>query len=92
MNNHLHNIDEQLKAERDEKIKAMWLACYTQEEIAQEVNQPRVTIDKAMESLLLLANFPKVTKNLAEFNDPEFEVPIYNLWNFSKLTKQLLLP
>lgn len=86
VNNHLHNIDEQLKAERDEKIKAMWLACYTQEEIAEELNQTQQAIAKSFESLQLLESLPKVVKNLALFNDPEFQLPIYNIWNFSKLT------
>ena len=86
VNNHLHNIDEQLKAERDEKIRAMWFACYTQEEIAQEVNQTQKTIAEATDSLYLLESLPKGIKNFALFNDPEFEVPIYNLWNFGKLT------
>ena len=86
VNNHLHNIDEQIKAERDEKIMSMWLACYTQEEIADEVNQTQQAIAKTFETLQLLESFPKVVKNFAEFNDPEFQVPIYNLWNFGKLT------
>ena len=86
VNNHLHNIDEQLKAERDEKIKSMWFACYTQEEIAEEVNQTQVTILNAMKSLSDLESLPKLIKNLAEFNDSEFQIPLYNIWNFSKLT------
>ena len=42
-----------------------------------------------MNSLQNLANFPKIAKNLALFNDPEFQLPIYNIWNFSKLTNEI---
>ena len=86
VNNHLHNIDEQIKAERDEKIRSMWLACFSQEEIGEEVNLTHQAIDNEIKTLQVLENFPKLAKNFAEFNDPEFQIPIYNLWNFGKLT------
>ena len=82
------SIWEQLKAERDEKIKSMWMACFTQEEIAEEVNLSHKTIAEAMDSLYLLETLPKGTKLFAEFNDPDFQIPLYNLWNFGKLTKK----
>ena len=92
VNNHLSNVDKQLKEERDKKIKSMWFACYTQEEIATELNEPRQTIARDIDSLPILENFPKWAKILAEFDDQDendenkFQVPIYNLWNFGKLT------
>ena len=89
VNNHLSNVDKQLKEERDEKIKSMWFACYTQEEIAEEVNMTPKAIANDIESFVVLERLPKLQKNLALFNDPEFEVPIYNIWNFSKLTNEI---
>lgn len=83
LNENLKSIktnETDLKAERDEKIKSMWLACYTQEEIADEVNQDQKTITNVLNSLGNLESLPKFLKNFAEFNDPEFQIPIYNLW------------
>ena len=76
----------QIKAERDEKIRSMWLACYTLEEIGEEVNQTPKAIANDIEPFVVLESLPKLQKLSAEFNDPEFQIPIYNLWNFGKLT------
>jgi hypothetical protein len=58
----------------------MWLACYTLEEIGEEVNQSLQTIANATNSFLILESLPKLEKLSAQFNDPEFQIPIYNLW------------
>ena len=62
------------------------MACYTQEEIANEVNQTHKTIDNAIETLVILETLPKLPKLFAQFDDPDFQIPLYNLWNFGKLT------
>jgi len=58
----------------------MYLAGYTNEEIAEDMNisvQPvkDVTTD-------IFTKLEKNPKNLANFQDNEFEVPIYNVWAF----------
>ena len=77
---------EQLKAERDEKIRSMWMACCTLEEIGEEVNQTPKAVANDVESFVILESLPKLQKNLAQFNDSEFQVPLYSQWNFGKLT------
>jgi hypothetical protein len=62
----------------------MWLACHTQEEIAEEIDVPQRTIaDVLAES----AELPDSLKPVASHNDgldengkPRFEVPLYNVW------------
>lgn len=86
INNHLSDVDKRIKEDRNQKIFDMFMAGYTQEEIAKEVNLSQKTISEATEVLYLLENLPKSIKLLALFQDPDFTTPIYNLWNFAKLT------
>ena len=55
----------------------MWMASYTQDEIAEAVNMTQQAIDKRLKELQLLENFPKVVKLSALYED-DFKIPIYN--------------
>lgn len=63
----------------------MWLACYTQEEIAEAVGLSQPQIKEILEELSDMEKFPKSIKLLALFEDAEFETPIYNIWSYGKL-------
>lgn len=66
-------LKEEKERKRD-KAFALWLACHTQEEIAEAVDVPRKTIDD------WTGDFGE---KLAADNSPfpaDFEVPIYNVW------------
>jgi DNA modification methylase len=76
------------KEERKEKIFSMYLACHTQEEIAEEVGVTRDQVQTETESLCNLANLPKSTKLSAE-HESDFDPPIYNIWNFAKKTNDV---
>jgi hypothetical protein len=81
----LSRIDKDSKEKRDRRIFDMWLACYTQDEIASAVglSQPQVA---------------EVTRNigngnLAESDKPaaahltDFDPPIYNVWKQQSKTE-----
>jgi len=38
-----------MKAERDRQIAELWLACYTEEEIAEKVGVDQATVNRTME-------------------------------------------
>lgn len=87
---YLTDIDKQLREERKAKIFAMYLAGYTNEEIAEDMNisvQPvkEVTTD-------IFTKLEKNPKNLANFQDSEFDMPIYNVWTFAKKTNDVSHP
>jgi hypothetical protein len=69
MSNHveylLMKLDSDVKDERDRLIFKRWLACWTQQEIADEVglSRPQVT-----EILSEMAELPKPTKPSSEHN------------------------
>ncbi len=54
----------------------MWLACFTQEEIAAKVEVARTTIDNWINDFAKSSG-PEV---LAKFSESAFKVPIYNIW------------
>jgi DNA modification methylase/DNA-binding transcriptional regulator YiaG len=85
---HLENIDARLEKEQDEKIMAMYLASYTQEDIAKEVNMPQKTVDDHLKVLANIDKCPKSLKLSAQFQDPDFNPPLYNLWSYGKLTNE----
>ena len=75
----LSRIDKDSKEARDKRIFAMWLACRTQDEIAETEN-----ITKQAVSLICqeMADLPKLDKPSlsAASHTTDFDVPIYNIW------------
>ena len=69
-----------------QKIFDMFMAGYTQEDIAKEVNMPQKTVDDHLKVLANIDKCPKSLKLSAQFQDPDFKVPLYNLWSYGKLT------
>jgi len=86
---YLTDIDKQLREERKAKIFSMYLAGYTMQEIADAVN---LSMAKISETCSEFATLEKVNKNLANFQDSEFEAPIYNVWTFAKKTNNVSHP
>ena len=81
---YLSDIDKRLREERKQKIFDMWMACYSQEEIAQEINSDPT--DKNLRLSGNLEDFPNYQKLAALHQDAEFTAPLYNIWTFSKKT------
>lgn len=57
------------------KTYEMWMACYTQEEIAAAVDLSKEAISNKIELCQDLETFPKVDKLLATFQDEQFTMP-----------------
>ena len=64
------------KEARDKRIFELWLACFTQEEIAAEVGCDRHNVDNLLRKS---ADVPK-TQNPAALHQADFDVPLYNVW------------
>jgi DNA-binding CsgD family transcriptional regulator len=62
VNKYLEDIDEQLKKEREEKMLAMWLACYTQAEIAKAVGLAEGPVSEFLQKSSDLETIPKAKK------------------------------
>lgn len=75
----LSRIDKDAKEARDKRIFDMWLACHTQEDIAEAVG----LTDRGVAKIITkqTAELPKVRKPHAD-HLVEFTPPLYNVWKW----------
>jgi len=81
---YLSQIDADLKTKRKQKAFEMWLACHTQDEIAEALEIPQKTIDDWLKELADSEALPRSLKLTAEYSDQDWTAPLYNVWTFSK--------
>ena len=78
----LPKSDKVTKEARNKKIFELWLACYTQEEIAVVVNISQREVGRTLDDI---AGLPKLAKVAAD-HLVDFTPPIYNVWKFKDRT------
>lgn len=81
---YLHDIEEQLRQERYERIFNLWLA-RTLQEIADEVGVSKETVSQELQIRQKTEALPKSDTSAMEHSDG-FEPQIYSVWNFPKWT------
>lgn len=89
VSSYLNDVEKDLRARRKEKIREMYLACYSLEEIASEAGIAERTAADAMKETADLETFPNPQKVAAKFQDEDFQTPIYNVWAFGKKTNEV---
>jgi len=67
------------KEKRDRRIFDLWMACYTQQEIAEAVGCPRKTVDDQVATFGETVLQNQSAKSLAD-HATDFDIPIYNIW------------
>jgi hypothetical protein len=73
----LSNIDRDSKAARDQRIFDLWMACYSQEEIAAQCGCDRSDVDNFLRKSADLPNYA----NLPPANHAiDFNPPLYTVW------------
>lgn len=75
----LSHIDKDAKEARNRRIFEMWLACHTQEEIAEATSTPVGTIGREILQIGNFADLKKTEQSAAE-HATDFAPPIYNIW------------
>jgi predicted transcriptional regulator len=88
---YVKDIKTQVEEEKNQKIFDMWMASYTQDEIAEAVNMKLMTVNDRIKVLTEMEKFPKPYKLSALYQD-DFEIPIYNIWTFNKKTNDVSHP
>jgi len=77
--------DKEMKERRNQIIADMWLACYTEEEIAEAVGCNPQTVHNQVEESLKIDNCPKLGV-LANYQEPDWTPPLYNIWKEKEKT------
>jgi transcriptional regulator with XRE-family HTH domain/predicted DNA-binding protein YlxM (UPF0122 family) len=72
----LSRIDKDAKEARNKRIFQLWLACHTQEEIAERENVTKETVSQICQKMADLPESDKPTAN----HLTSFDLPIYNVW------------
>ncbi|WP_087001436.1 hypothetical protein [Rhizobium sullae] len=73
-------IDKDSKAKRDQRIFGKWLACWTQQEIAESKGMTSQAIGQVLKETADLPSLSKTEQTLASHADEAFKPPIYNVW------------
>jgi hypothetical protein len=74
--------DKDDKAEKSGQVFAMWLACHTQQEIADAVGWSQPAVKAEIDTFINFHDSGRIDKsarNLAN-HETDFEPPIYNVW------------
>jgi hypothetical protein len=72
----LSRIDKDTKEARNKRIFGLWLACHTQEEIAEREGIHHSTVQEVLREM---AELPKSAKAAAD-HLTDFKPPIFNIW------------
>lgn len=83
VSSYLTDIDKQLRDERRETILAMWLACYTQDEIAEAVGLTRRHVGEISSTLEISETLPKSPKLASTYSDADWKPPLYDIWDWA---------
>ena len=84
VNGYLADTDKQLREQRRETIRALWLACHTQQEIADAVGYAsKSDISAELAECSKLEALPKSNKLAALHEDADWVPPLYDIWNVS---------
>jgi len=75
--------DAEMRRERERTIRNMWLACHTQQEIADAVEMTQQNVALKCDELQVLDKWEKFVI-FAEHRDPDWSPPLYNVWTFGK--------
>jgi transcriptional regulator with XRE-family HTH domain len=80
----LSRIDKDGKEARGRRIFAMWMACHTQEEIAERENVSKSIVSEICSEM---AELPKPDKAAAD-HAADFTPPVYNVWQTRERSEQ----
>lgn len=84
VSNYLGDIDKQIREDRKETIRSMYLQCYTAEEIAEKIGVSKQTMSEEI-ALCTEMEMTSKTGQTANFQD-DFDPPIYNRFSYGKVT------
>lgn len=85
---YLANTKKDNKKRRNKRIWDAWLACETEEEIAEREKVDIATISRTVENLAKSDAIAKC-KIFSNYTDPDWSPPLYSVWAFAKRTNKV---
>lgn len=82
--NWLSRIDKDTKEQQKKKVLDLWMQCFTQEEIAEQVGIPQQSVSEIIPKK---ENFPISVK--FSFDDDSFSPPLYNVWKLQNKSNKV---
>jgi len=86
INSWLSRIDKDTKEQQKKKVFDLWMQCYTQEEISEEVGIDRNDVKRQIHDFGQNGHFSNMTK--FNFQD-DFSPPIYNIWKLQNKSSKI---
>lgn len=86
---YLSGIDRQIREERKQLIFELYMDCWTQREIAERVGMPQQSVTDIIKTLTEKESAFDFGQSLDFDRDADFKKPIYNIWNFAKLSNEV---
>lgn len=82
---YLSRTIKEIKERRRKQAFEMWLACYTQEEIADKVGVTQQTIANWSDDFTKSSD----SEVLVNFRESSFKIPLYNIWKVQNKSNQV---
>lgn len=86
---YLSDIDKQVRQQQKQQVFDLYMSCHTHQAIADKLNIPRQTTTDTIKSLAENGSIADFGQSLAFDKDQDFTPPLYNIWNFSKLSNNV---
>ena len=86
---YLSGIDRQIREERKQQIFELYMDCWTQREIAGQIGMAQKSVNDIIKSLSENGSVSDFAQSLDFERDPDFKKPLYNIWNFAKLSNDV---
>ena len=89
VNGYLSDVDKQRREERKQRIFDLWLAGYSQDEIATAIEEKKDTVSDVLKVCRNLEGLPNSDKLTANFTDSDWTPPLFNVWTFAKKSNEV---
>ena len=86
---YLSLIDKELHQQQKQQACDLYMSCHTQQEIADRLSVAQQTASRMIESFTQNGQLSVLSKSLSFDKDQDFTPPLYDIWNFGKLSNEV---
>lgn len=86
---YLSDVKADLRRQQRERVVSLWMQCWTQDEIADEVGMTQQRIAEIMGEVPDLEALPNPVKLSALHQDADWAPPLFDIWNAAKNSNEV---